>query len=233
MHSAVTLVTYTDFGQNCGRYIAGDGGNALLQYIRQQEGGIAITYTNGTADYVISNEQGMIDFSAGYNRSIATAISPTITVTVGHNGEQSSNFTSDVYGIGGSHCINYKSVSISGSSVFSNAYNDRRYVDYRISRQSKIFTDITPAQACSSTQEARDLVSGTNMFYHSGAGYHQYPGLSLPYQAYVYETGGIIDPLSLNDTSAGGLRVGTTYNGVNNTNPLPYAALAGDSGSQL
>ena len=233
MGSAATLVTYTDFGQNCGRYIAGDGGNALLQYIRQQEGGIAITYTDGRADYVISNEQGMIDFSAGYNRSIATAISPTITVTVGHNGEQSSNFTSDVYGIGGSHCINYKSVSIAGSSVFSNAYNDGRYVDYRISRQSKIFTDITPVEACSSTQEARDLVSGTNMFYHSGAGYHQYPGLNLPYQAYVYETGGIIDPLSLNDTSAGGLRVGTTFNGVNATNPLPYAALAGDSGSPV
>lgn len=233
MHSAVTLVTYTDFGQNCGRYIAGDGGNALLQYIRQQEGGIVITYTDGRADYVISNEQGMIDFSAGYNRSLATAISPSIVVTVGHNGEQSSNFTSDVYGIGGSHCINYKSVSIAGSSVFSNAYNDGRYVDYRISRQSKIFTDITPAQACSSTQEARDLVQGTNMFYHSGAGYHQYPGLNLPYQAYVYETGGIIDPLSLNDTSAGGLRVGTTFNGVNATNPLPYAALAGDSGSPV
>ncbi len=233
MHSAVTLVTYTDFGQNCGRYIAGDGGNALLQYIRQQEGGIAITYTNGNADYVISNAQGMIDFSAGYNRSLATAISPTIVVTVGHNGEQSSSFTSDVYGIGGSHCINYKSVSIGGSSVFSNAYNDGRYVDYRISRQSKIFTDITPVEACSSTQEARDLVSGTNMFYHSGAGYHQYPGLNLPYQAYVYETGGIIDPLSLNDTSAGGLRVGTTFNGVNATNPLPYAALAGDSGSPV
>ncbi len=233
MHSAVTLVTYTDFGQNCGRYIAGDGGNALLHYIRQQEGGIAITYTNGKADYVISNAQGMIDFSAGYNRSIAAAISPTITVTVGHNGEQSSSFTSEVYGIGGSHCINYKSVSIGGSSVFSNAYNDGRYVDYRISRQSKIFTDITPVEACSSTQEARDLVQGTNMFYHSGAGYHQYPGLNLPYQAYVYETGGIIDPLSLNDTSAGGLRVGTTFNGVNATNPLPYAALAGDSGSPV
>ena len=56
MGSAATLVTYTDFGQNCGRYIAGDGGNALLQYIRQQEGGIAITYTDGRADYVISNE---------------------------------------------------------------------------------------------------------------------------------------------------------------------------------
>lgn len=233
MGSAATLVTYTDFGQNCGRYIAGDGGNALLQYIRQQEGGIAITYTDGRADYVISNEQGMIDFSAGYNRSLATAISPSIVVTVGHNGEQSSNFTSDVYGIGGSHCINYKSVSIGGSSVFSNAYNDGRYVDYRISRQSKIFTDITPVEACSSTQEARDLVQGTNMFYHSGAGYHQYPGLNLPYQAYVYETGGIIDPLSVNDTSAGGLRVGTTFNGVNATNPLPYAALAGDSGSPV
>ena len=233
MHSAATLVTYTDFGQNCGRYIAGDGGNALLQYIRQQEGGIAITYTDGRADYVISNDQGMIDFSAGYNRSLATAISPTIVVTVGHNGEQSSSFTSEVYGIGGSHCINYKSVSISGSSVFSNAYNDGRYVDYRISRQSKIFTDITPVEACSSTQEARDLVQGTNMFYHSGAGYHQYPGLNLPYQAYVYETGGIIDPLSLNDTSAGGLRVGTTFNGVNANNPLPYAALAGDSGSPV
>lgn len=47
MHSDATLITYTDFGQNVGRYKTMESANALLQHIRQQEGGVTITYTGG------------------------------------------------------------------------------------------------------------------------------------------------------------------------------------------
>lgn len=46
MHSQVSLLTYTDFGQNRGRYSAGNV-NALLQHIREVEGGVRINYQDG------------------------------------------------------------------------------------------------------------------------------------------------------------------------------------------
>ncbi|MBR5889360.1 MAG: hypothetical protein IKY92_04875, partial [Akkermansia sp.] len=44
MHSDATYQTYTDFGQNCGRYVVGGKVNDLLSEIRKAENGIAITY---------------------------------------------------------------------------------------------------------------------------------------------------------------------------------------------
>ena len=41
-HSDVLLQTYTDFGQNKGRYVVGSQVNALLEHIRTTDGGIAI-----------------------------------------------------------------------------------------------------------------------------------------------------------------------------------------------
>ncbi len=46
MHADISLLTYTNFGQNPGHY-ATDPTNALLNYIRQQEGGVIISYTGG------------------------------------------------------------------------------------------------------------------------------------------------------------------------------------------
>ena len=78
MHSDVSIITYADFGQNAGRYVAGET-NALLQYIREQDGGIVISYTGGQEDYRIPLSQGMVDFSSGsYYVSTATAISPSM-----------------------------------------------------------------------------------------------------------------------------------------------------------
>ena len=50
LHSQATLQTYTDFGQNMGRYVTGSRVNALLAAIREKEG-ITITYTDGRAPY--------------------------------------------------------------------------------------------------------------------------------------------------------------------------------------
>ena len=234
MSNDASLITYTDFGQNCGRYVAGDGGNALLKYIRQQEGGIAITYTNGQADYIIPNSQGMVDFSTGYYNLTGAAISPSLVATVGHNGELEGTFTTRVHGIG-SAAINYAVIGFGTGNMFSNSYNDGQYHDYRISRYSKIFTDVTPAQICSSTQEAKDL-AWSSKFYHSGGGFHKRDdGTDWPYQAYVYPTGGIISAGAVYDTTAGGVNVQVWYHdgSINNDRPLNYASLAGDSGSPV
>lgn len=87
MHSDVTLITYTDFGQNKGRYVTGTSVNALLQHIRtEKEKGILIHYTDSTAPFYISNEQGMISFSGTGNNGVYTAIAPNTIATVDHNG---------------------------------------------------------------------------------------------------------------------------------------------------
>ena len=57
LHSQVTLQTYTDFGQNMGRYVTASRTNALLAYIRGKEG-ITITYTDGREAYRLE-EAGM------------------------------------------------------------------------------------------------------------------------------------------------------------------------------
>lgn len=236
MHSGVSHVIYTDFGQNCGRYVAGNT-NALLQYIREQDGGIKITYTDGHDDYVLPLAQGMIDFSMGYYQSTAAAISPTLIATVGHNGEISSNFTARVQGIGSDNTLNYAAIGIQGSSVFSNSVFDGQYHDWRVTRLSKVATDVTSAPICTDAAEAAELISGNNMFYHAGGGLQKRPTGNWPYQGYVFVTGGIIDPTASWTTTGGGVLAQTNYNsgynGINATNPLPYVALAGDSGSPI
>ena len=83
MHSDATLITYTDFGQNTGRYKTTESANALLQHIRQQEGGVTITYTGGQQTYVMPH--GMIDFGSTYHVATCAAISPSAIATVAHN----------------------------------------------------------------------------------------------------------------------------------------------------
>lgn len=77
MHSDVTLQTYTDFGQNMGRYAVGGKVNALLEEIRNREGGITVSYTDGQGDRVaISNTQGMINFSGRMTKAIPRPLAP-------------------------------------------------------------------------------------------------------------------------------------------------------------
>lgn len=94
MHEDAYLTAYTDFGQNRGRYVVGTRVNALLEYIREQDGGITIEYKDGTPTYTISNEQGMIDFRGAPDVGHSALIGNNFLVTVKHNG--SLNYTSVV-----------------------------------------------------------------------------------------------------------------------------------------
>lgn len=86
MHEDAYLTTYTDFGQNRGRYVVGSRVNALLEYIRLQDGGITIEYKDGTPTHTISNEQGMIDFRGAPDVGHSALIGNNFLVTVKHNG---------------------------------------------------------------------------------------------------------------------------------------------------
>ena len=235
MHGDVPLITYTDFGQNAGRFVAGET-NALLQHIRERDGGIYIDYTGGQDSYLIPLAQGVPDFSATFYVSTAAALSPSMIVTVGHNGEISSNFTSEVAGIGATHAVKYQAIGSRYSDVYSNyQYNTNSVPDWRVSRQSKIFTDITPYSICSSNEEAKTLaLSGP--FYHAGSGNQSQSGSSWSVGGYQFTTGGISKPIYVVH-NGGDVYVQSLYNsssaGVNADNPLPYQVNSGDSGSPV
>ena len=111
MHSDATYQTYTDFGQNCGRYVVGTKVNELLSHIRPEEG-ISINYTDGTS-YTISNKQGMISFTGTHDSGHSVVIAPTFTATVLHNGSLDGSFSERA--VGSSYAINYEAIDIRGS----------------------------------------------------------------------------------------------------------------------
>lgn len=235
MHGDVPLITYTDFGQNAGRFVAGET-NALLQHIRERDGGIYIDYTGGQDSYLIPLAQGVPDFSATFYVSTAAALSPSMIVTVGHNGEISSNFTSEVAGIGATHAVKYQAIGSRYSDVYSNyQYNTNSVPDWRVSRQSKIFTDITPYSICSSNEEAKALAQ-SGPFYHAGSGNQSQTGSSWSVGGYQFTTGGISKPIYVVH-NGGDVYVQSYYDssssGVNADNPLPYQVNSGDSGSPV
>ncbi len=235
MHRDVPLITYTDFGQNAGRFVAGET-NALLQHIRERDGGIYINYTGGQDSYLIPLAQGVPDFSATFYVSTAAALSPSMIVTVGHNGEISSNFTSEVAGIGATHAVKYQAIGSRYSDVYSNyQYNTNSVPDWRVSRQSKIFTDITPYSICSSNEEAKTLAQ-SGPFYHAGSGNQSQSGSSWSVGGYQFTTGGISKPIYVVH-NGGDVYVQSYYDsssaGVNADNPLPYQVNSGDSGSPV
>ena len=234
MHSDVSIITYTDFGQNKGRYVTGESVNALLQHIRDTEGGIAIHYTDGTTPYRISNEQGMISFAGTGDNGAYAAIAPNTTATVNHNGSNNASFGGRI--VGGSHAISYSAIDIRYSSTFRltapNGY------DYALQRQSKIITDALYNPLSSETDANAFL--GQHL-YHSGAGdmamYVEGRGYTWMHGAYGYIIGGI-DRIKEVWNGAGNHSVISSPNygngvGADSVNPLPNGIQQGDSGSPI
>lgn len=245
MHPDVTFQTYTDYGQNLGRYAVGTKVNALLQYIRTDvDKGILIHYTDGEPYFTISNEQGLIDVSGVDDIGAQNAISPTFAATVLHNGSISASYGERIVGIGSEHALNYASIDIRGSNVFRLApYHTGTMVqyDYMLQRQSKVQTDVNWIPVTSVT-DYHDYVGG--YIYHIGAGgkgiwnTETNSEVSLA-GAYSYIIGGIneIQSLPVHDTT-GNLSVNQNPNyaqgkGADLTNPLPNAIRGGDSGSPV
>lgn len=236
MHSDATVMTYADFGQNKGRYVMGNSVNALLQHIRNTEGGIGIEYTDGTQTYYLSNTQGMIDFSGVHDHGYAALVGVNMLATVLHNGSLNATFSEA--DIGSEHAQNYSVLDIRGSDQFrlKEAHGD----DYMLQRQTRIVTDAVSSPV--STVDVSTL-TGQHM-YHAGGGimgmYNEDTGTTKSL-SWGYEfTIGDIDMLTgvaiRGDNGQFGIFKDVGYgNGIGASleNPLPNATRAGDSGSPV
>lgn len=80
MHQDASFQTYTDFGQNMGRYSTG-ATNALLQHLHAD--GVIISYTGGQADQKLAHE--MISFESQTDKGNAAAVGYNFIATVWHN----------------------------------------------------------------------------------------------------------------------------------------------------
>ena len=252
MHSDATLITYTDFGQNTGRYKTTESANALLQHIRQQEGGVTITYTGGQQTYVMPH--GMIDFGSTYHVATCAAISPSAIATVAHNYTFDSWFSNKVYGIGMENAVKYKGIELGegvgdtrwNSNVFSHALSTSigNATDHRVMRLSKVITDAPYAELYDTA--GKNL--GSLTYYHAGSGQQwrstyntttlvdrSYPNnASQLISAYNYVIGGIV-------SGAAGYAGSTGFysqeyfdaGGINDSDPLTWVSRPGDSGSPL
>ena len=240
MHQDATLQTYTDFGQNKGRYVVDGRVNALLQYIREEvDKGIAINYTDGTTPFVISNEQGMIDFSATFENGALTAISPTFTATVYHNGSNNASYGERE--VGSAHAINYNVIDLRGSNVYRLAPLNQwgNTYDYMLQRQSKIVTDTDYNPVTGITNMG---LLGGEYVYHSGSGdmyiKKEPGGMQGLAGGYTYIIGGINAIQIAEHLGNGNIKIHQDPgygNGVGASlvNPLPNAIQFGDSGSPI
>ncbi len=243
MHDDASFQTYTDFGQNRGRYVVGSKVNALLSHIRTEvDKGITIHYTDDTPTYTISNEQGMISFNGTHDGGHSVVIGPNFIATVEHNGEINGSFSERT--VGSAHAINYEAVDIRNSSAFRLVpdWGNAKY-DYMLQRQSKVVTDVTWNPLTTLSNDQVEALDGSYL-YHSGSG-TQYvwneeaermESLTGPY---VYIIGAIntitdgqihagSDNLSLHQQPGYGENGNT---GASEVYPLPNGIRPGDSGS--
>ncbi|MBQ9759155.1 MAG: hypothetical protein IJW12_05215, partial [Opitutales bacterium] len=245
MHSDVSIQTYTDFGQNKGRYSTTT--NALLEYIRATEGGVYIYYTGEQESYRL--EHGLIDFESTGDIGAYNAIGYNFISTVAHNGVQNPTFSGRV--VGDANAIHYATIEYRYnylSSPEDNVFSLRPAVDYKIARTSKLITDVTGSTVYSGSTAASDLAG--QMLYRAGSGTQQlasYDGENTHLLgAYGYIIGGMmqIQGASDNTDDSVGYRDVTddsfsvswnnydwSSDAISASNPLPNTILGGDSGS--
>lgn len=240
MHSDATYQTYTDFGQNCGRYVVGSKVNALVSHIRETEGGITIDYTDGNESFLISNSQGMISFNGTHDSGHSTAVSPTFLATVLHNGSLDGSFSERTVGSG--YAINYEAIDIRGSKYFRLApeWGDGQY-DYMLQRQSKVVTDVTWNPLTTLTYDQIESLDG-GYIYHSGSGTmylwdeenEKMVSKAGPYAFIIGAINGILNGQVHADGENISIHQNPNYipnDGASVDNPLPNGVRPGDSGS--
>ncbi len=246
-HADVSQVTYTDFGQNMGRYKAGNT-NAMLQYIRERDGGVVIEYLGGQEPFIMPH--GMISFESATEGGYAAVVENNFLSTCAHNGTLNPTLT-DRY-VGSNNSIYYQGIEVSRSATVFRLYPG---ADHKIERLSKLVTDVTTADVYSSGDgSSYNLDVNGQYIYRCGGGYQQhadYEGNMTWYAgAYAYITGGIT---SINGVSyqkqpgtlanngieddvfvMGASGVGTWDSaGINELRPLPFSTQGGDSGSPI
>lgn len=241
-HADVSLNTYVDFATNSGRYVTGVT-NAMLNHIRQRDGGVKIEYTGGQTAYTLPH--GMIDFDGVADLGNATAVGYNYIITVQHNGTLSPTFTANDKGIGGKACTQY-------AGIEEGQYVHTPSTDYKITRLNKIVTDVITTELYHPpVVEGKTNMTGA-LVYRLGGGEQKVSDLSgnktIVAQPGTYNVAGIAciswwsDPngvTSDNDyknaqvTGSCDKDGKLTYSssGVSDRSPLPFGSVEGDSGS--
>ncbi len=236
-HTDVSLNTYVDFATNSGRYVTGVT-NAMLDHIRQRDGGVKIEYTGGQAAYTLPHE--MISFDSVADMGNMTVVGYNYAATVAHNGSQMApTFTRNDYGIGAEKSQKYLAVEEYGASNTFVHQIVGGSDDYKLSRLTKLVTDVTPAQMVGG--QGSDYKG--QLVYRVGGGQQllrDETGDSDVSSKDVYLVAGIA---GITDWAQSGnsedIRfatvVGTTSwnkgQGVGEGTPLPFGSTEGDSGS--
>ncbi len=260
MSSYVSQAVYADFGDNAGLYSV-HGVNDLLSFLRGEEGGTFIYYSEDTGisayNILQSPDQPLISFESRQDSGPAAAVSYNILATVEHNGVQNPTFTATK--IGDSNAIHYAGIEYrkSGSTAEKAPFEEMNIfrlvpqTDFKITRLSKIVTDVSTydfnTNHASTYKGEMWYRSGSGSMYHTGE-----DGQNVRWGgAYSYNVGGLMtisdssdypnygtipDYRGIMDTSGSVL---TTYRwwlpsdiaGTIRQQPLPFAIQAGDSGS--
>ena len=254
MHPSVSLQTYTDFGSNMGRYSIYQQ-NELLQHLNSK--GVYISYTQGQKDYKL--EHGMISYESMVDGGPFTAISYNATATVQHNGVTNPVFTGRF--IGSDQAIHYAGIEY--RSCENNTFLLTPQIDYKVTRISKVITDITPSTLYDAKTHMQHGDNINDMLqYRAGGGYMQQADetgkTTWLTGAYTYVVGGIVDNWSFGYSSGYDYKTGTpakwdgrgmpddSYtlsikgvidfkpeNAGTASHPLPFVTQGGDSGSPV
>lgn len=250
LHGYVAKQTYSDFGQNKGRFRV-TGISTMLQAIRDKDGGIAMPTAEGKTTWVLPSSQGMIDFSGivdyGPNgtqcHGAGAAFGANYIVTVAHNPPYSASF--GVTQLGSEHTIKYNTVVISEKDMGSAA-------DWGLYRQNKIYTDVVGAYNYSGvTSEKQDSdgngivdikeqLEGEHMFTAGGGNvriWKENEGLVDAGSPYTTILGGISSIRAIAITSEGIIfadwNMKPESSWVSESAPLPTNCQGGDSGSAV
>ncbi len=244
MHSDVSRNTYVDFASNSGRYAVG-ATNALLDYIRWRDGGVQIEYTStsGKSATPYTMQNGMVSFDSVSDIGSSTAISYNYVVTAAHQmSVPYPTFTANEWGIGTNRSIKYMGIE-EGTKFIHQIFGGSDQAteqDYKISRLSKLITDVEPAVLYTGDIE-KELKSTEALVYRVGGGTQMTwdedgKETEVNYGG-MFTVGGIGYISDVKKVSDDFTRVyvttakQTTSGGASDLTPLPFGSQGADSGS--
>lgn len=161
--SVADIRTYTDFGQNNGRY-ATQNVNELMQHLRSS--GVSIPYTTGSS---FTLPHSFVDFSAVADSGNAAVVGYSFVASVQHLSNNSMGYPSfSAHQVGDEHALRYRIIEYTTTTT-DNAFMLTPEIDYKVSRMNKIITDVAPAAVCNTAQVFNNVAEPIYL-YSAGAG---------------------------------------------------------------
>lgn len=235
LHHDVSYITYTDFGQNCGRYVVGTT-NALLEAIRQEEGGITLTYTGGQTSIALPTSVGMIDYGSLSDSGSVTALGRNTIASAYHvytdknlKSRFNPTFTADK--LGSAYALQYATVQLATPMQADGTTP----ADFCMGRMNKVVTDVH------TTTVFTGSVSTSTLCFRAGSGVSyrmSTTGTATKLCNDVYTVGGINGVAGYGTDAEYSSSIRLVQNvadwsaaGISTSNPLPTMGATYDSGS--